>query len=249
MSGAYEIVDEVRVGGNEQVASEWKTIRAVFPYFAELPSEPDRRTDSPVLKCHGLEWRIELFSAGDAGDGASSGEDAFVAVYLRSMSCTSTNKIRARFRIRIPSEGKAAEGGKFDIFAPEDPEEVANESLNWGHDIAKRKDVLDDSNNYLVDGNLTVDVDIQVMLDKPSVWTPTNTDCSDMLKLLDDTDNADVLFDIGQGSSGKKQQERQRPRTFYAHRNILSVRCPALAELAEGCDPEDPLSPKSATCE
>jgi hypothetical protein len=114
--------------------------------------------------------------------------------------------------------------------------------MSWGEsNYAKRDDVLDSSKNYLPDGNLTVEVDIQVMLDKPPAWTPTNTVCSDMLKLLDDTDNADVLFDIAQGNDSNGQAETQTPHTFYAHRNILSVRCPALAELAEDCDPDTPI--------
>ena len=237
MSGGYEVVDEDHVGGREGVASEWKTIRAVFHNFANLPSKRNDCTESKVLKCHGSEWQIRLFPGGDRN---SSKESVFVSLFLFNKSSTITNTIKANFRIRVPSAATARGDGHCGIF----------KGKPWGFkDYVMRENVIDASKKFLVNGKLTVEVDIQVMLDKPPAWTPTDTVRSDMLKLLDDTDNSDVIFDIGQGSSGKKKEEKQSPRTFYAHRNILSVRCPALAELAEGCDPEDPLSPKSATCE
>ena len=44
MSSGYEVVDEVRCGDQEHnkelIASEWKTICAVFHNFATMPSKP-----------------------------------------------------------------------------------------------------------------------------------------------------------------------------------------------------------------
>ena len=81
MASEYEVVDEIRYGEQEEqvasVASEWKTVRAVFPNFAELPSERGVQIDSPNLKCHGLEWRVEIFPG---GDDSSSKNDAFVSM-------------------------------------------------------------------------------------------------------------------------------------------------------------------------
>ena len=193
MSSGYEVVDEVRLGdqevSREGILSEWKTIRAVFTNFAGLSSEPGVRTLSPVLRCHGLEWVIELCPGGRQS--VSSEEDVPVSLRLGSMSCTKTNKIRAKKRIRIPSAGVAKGGERLDIFSLKN---AAGEFQFRGlSDFVKRKDVLKTSKNYLVGGNLTVEVDIQV-LDKPPVWTPTNTVCSDMLKILDtaDAETADV---------------------------------------------------------
>ena len=226
MSSGYEVVSENNVG-EEGVASEWKTIRTTFRNFAGLSSKRGDRTKSPVHECHGLDWRIELFPGGDV---ISSEENEYITLRLASKSATNTKKVLAKFIIRVPSTGiswsaEGQTGGQaYHTFS---------QNSAWGYyDYAKREDVLDSSKNYLVDGNLTVEVDIQVMLDKPPVWTPTNTISADMLKVLDDNDNADVLFDIGRGSS---------PRFFYAHRNILSIRCPALAELAEDSAPETPI--------
>ena len=64
MSTGYKVVDEVIVGGEEQVASDWQTIRATFRNFAELPSKRGEMTESPVLECHGFKWALELYPGG-----------------------------------------------------------------------------------------------------------------------------------------------------------------------------------------
>ena len=219
MASRYRVVDEGHVGGQAQVTPEWVTIRAVFhDFLLSFSSQRGVCTQSPVLKCHGLEWRIELYPGGSS---KSSEEDVFVSIYLISKSCSTTNKIKAKYRIRIPSAG-TSKGSPASIFGSDSA---------WGYrDYAKREDVFDSSKNFLVDGNLTVEVDIQV-LDKPPVWTPANTLSQDMLALLDaaDPDNADVTFEVASGE-GKE--------LLYAHRPILAARCPTLASLAEGCDPD-----------
>ena len=229
MSGRYEVVDEVRFGDREGVLpSEWKTIRAVFPNFAELPSQRGNVTLSPVLKCHGLEWRIQLYPGGDR---QSSEDDVFVSVFLRSESCSMTNKIKAKSIIRIPSAGRALGLGE-KIHSPKNSAN-ANEFQAWGiKDYAKREIVLNASKNYLVGGNLTVEVDIQTWQDKPPAWSPTKTIGADLLKLLDEADgsNAAVIFEVGKDeSSGGKKKE-----IFYAHRPILAARSPTLATMTEG---------------
>ncbi len=230
MSSGYEVVDEGHVGGREQFPSEWKTIRAVFHNFADLPSQRDIVTPSTVLKCHGLEWQIMLYPGGNDN---SSEEEVFVSLFLYSRSCTNTNKIKSKSRFRVPSAGAArGGGGRFDIHSP------PNDS--WGfRDYAKRKDILKASKKYLVDENLTVEVDIQVMLDKPPTWTPTNTISADMLEILDsaDAENADVLFEIGDGKKKTRRSRKDECQTFYALKVILSKRAPALAALADDCSP------------
>ena len=172
MSSGYKVVDEDHVGGREQVASEWETIRAVFHNFSELPAKRDDLTESKVLKCHGLEWTIRLYPGGHPN---SSEEDVYVSMYLCSKSCTNTNEIKTKYKMRIPSAGRAkGSGEETRIFSSKN---TGNKLTNsWGFDnYAKREDVLNPSKRYLVDGNLTAEVDIQVVLDKPPTWTPTNT--------------------------------------------------------------------------
>mmetsp|Transcript_29706 Transcript_29706/g.69703 ORF Transcript_29706/g.69703 Transcript_29706/m.69703 type:complete len:288 (-) Transcript_29706:515-1378(-) len=235
MSSGYEVVDKGHVGGQEQISSDWKTIQVVFHDFAELPSKRGDRTLSPVLKCHGLEWQIQLYPGGHS---KSSEADAYISLRLRSKSCSKTNKmkIRAKSRTRIPSAGKETGGRTFRIYSAS----ADGGSRSWGkNDYAKREDVLKASKHYLVGGNLTVEVDIQVMLDEPPTWTPTNTVCSDMLKMLDsaDAETADVSFEIGDGDKTATRSRKDDFQFFYAHKNILSTRAPVLAVLAGDCSP------------
>ena len=224
MSSGYEVVDEVHVGGHDQVESEWKTIRAVFHNFASLPSKKVDNIKSPVLECHGLKWTIQLFPGGAYDDST-----AYLSVYLESQSCSSTKKIKARHRFRIPSERKDGNVGPWNTHAPMNTDATASEA--WGvKKFALRSGVLDPLKQYLVGGNLTVEADIQVMLDKPPTWTPTNTVCSDMLKMLEagSSDNCDVTFEVGPNE----------PKVFHAHRNILVARAPAIADfIADISDP------------
>jgi len=229
MASRYEVVDEDHVGGQNQVAAEWKTIRAVFHNFAKLSAKEGDITASQVLKCHALEWQIQVYPGGNSINSS-------VFLYLHSNSCTKTNNIRAKTTFRVPSAGWTKGGRLFNTYSPKN---AAHEHNAWGQDFAKREDVLKASKNYLVDGNLTVEIDIQVMLDELPVWTPTNTVCSDMLKILDsaDAENADVLFEIGGGDKVTARSREDEFQTYYAHKIILSKRAPALAALADDCSP------------
>ena len=235
MSSGFEVVDEGHVGGREQVSSEWKTIRATFHHF-----ERGDKTESPVLECHGLRWKVQVYPGGNI---KSSEEEVFVSLFLKSLSCSGTKMVKAQAQFRVPSAGVRKGGKHWKIFAPKSL--AANGYESWGQvDCARRSDVLDMSKNYLVGGNLTVEIDIQVMLDKPPTWTPTNTVCSDMLTLLesaDDDDNADVIFDIEDGDKAKTHSKQSEHQVFHAHKAILSIRCPTLASLADGCDSDEPL--------
>ena len=237
MSRRHEVVDEVHVGGREQVPSEWKTIRAVFHNFAELPSKRGDMTQSPVLECHGFKWTVGIYPGGSR---KSSEENVTCSIFLYSRSCSEGNNIKVAKVIRTPSAFRSV-GSRTKFLTH------SMKHNNWGHEYALRSDILDPLKNYLVNGNLTVEVDIQVMLDKPPTWTPKNNVCSDMLKLLDtaDADNSDVVFEVmetpKQSKKGEKGEEKSHPHAFYAHRNILSVRCPTLEALAEDCSPGTPI--------
>ena len=167
-------------GGQAQVAPEWLTIRAVFHNFAKLPSQRGVCTLSPVLKCHGLEWQIELYPG---GHGKSSEDYVYVSLFLKSVSCTDTNKIRAKAKYRVPSANMSLGGVSSPFHTYSTQIDGNDDSPSWGlawgyRDYAKREAVLNASYKFLVGGSLTVEIDIQV-LDKPPLWTPTNTVRSD----------------------------------------------------------------------
>ena len=163
MSSGYELVGVSHIGGREQVKSGWKTIRAVFHNFAGMPQEPGRYAKSDAMDCHGFPWEVRLHPRGlgatlAAANGVNSsaehvnilvmnrsGRDVNVEMVLRVTSANFTSKDK----MRLLPEGQARA--------------VTN---------LLRSDVLDNRKKYLVDGNLTVEIDIQVMLDKPAT-TPS----------------------------------------------------------------------------
>lgn len=227
MASEYEVVAVDHIDGTGD-HSEWKTIRFVFHNFSQLSMERNRSTKSNVVECHGLRWRFDIFPGGHA---KSSKDEVFVSTVLACVSCSKTTEIKARWKTRVPSAGKRNEG-RWCVFADYGDEGISRYFGSF--DFAKRSDVLDASKNYLVGGHLTVEIDIQVMLEKPPTWTPTNTISSDMLKLLDSADagNADVTFEV---TSGDEKE------LLNAHSLILTARCTALSELAKGTEPGAPI--------
>eukprot|EP00562_Extubocellulus_spinifer_P000666 CAMPEP_0178474786 /NCGR_PEP_ID=MMETSP0696-20121128/2779_1 /TAXON_ID=265572 /ORGANISM="Extubocellulus spinifer, Strain CCMP396" /LENGTH=403 /DNA_ID=CAMNT_0020102045 /DNA_START=30 /DNA_END=1242 /DNA_ORIENTATION=- len=213
-----KIVAVSHVGGKDQGDSEWHTIRAVFHNFADLPHHRGERVDSSTMECHGHVWTVTLYPRGTP----ESKDDDQVAIFL---GCVSPVKgmveVKANYRIRIPSSGKSFRSRQKRVFGP-------RKSLGW-KDFANRSEVLGDQSGFLVDGNLTVEVDIQVAQDRLPTWTPSIDVASDWMKLLDSatSETADVLFLAG--GEGKE-------REIHAHSLVLRARAPDLAALADEYD-------------
>mmetsp|Transcript_21616 Transcript_21616/g.44564 ORF Transcript_21616/g.44564 Transcript_21616/m.44564 type:complete len:305 (+) Transcript_21616:593-1507(+) len=217
-SQAPKIVAVSHVGGKEQVDSEWHTIKAVFHDFADLPHNRGELLESSTMECHGHVWTVRLYPGGHSG----STDDDQVAIFLHCVSATDMVKVKAGFRIRIPSSGKNYPSGKKLVFAP-------GKEWGWHTNFANRNQVLNDHSGHLVDGNLTVEVDIQVAQDKLPTWKPSIDVAPAWMKLLDSatSETADVSFLVG--GEGKE-------REIHAHSLVLRARAPDLAALADEYD-------------
>jgi hypothetical protein len=79
-----------------------------------------------------------------------------------------------------------------------------------------------------VDGNLTIEVDIQVYKDESPFWEPKSELNVDMIKVLKSGKHSDVEFKIG-------------TEEFSAHLGILEARAPVLAALTEDCPSGTPI--------
>ena len=113
-SRATKIVAVGHVGGKEQVDSEWHTVKAVFHDFADLPHAFGEHVQSPTLECHGHVWAVMLYPGGNA---AASQDDDQVSIYLRCISAMKGRvKVKANFRIRIPSSGTCSSSEKKFVF-------------------------------------------------------------------------------------------------------------------------------------
>ena len=250
-----ELADIARCYGNvENYRSGWKSIRAVFHNFASFDHGNGKKVDSPALPCHNLLWKIQLFP-GESHRTSTGEEVSSLSVLLNSVSCATAN-VKAEFSMRIITEGGSddfniltqcsqtfgTDGFSFGRIGhtPSNP--------SWGmRGFVSRADVLDPRKGYLVDGNLIVDVDINVDFGTPPIWFPKNRIGHDMLLLLDGASDAaeDDILTLEVGKDGDDEEKEM----FYAHQTILSVRCPKLAKLADDCGggitiPIDYISPK-----
>ena len=230
-SAKGKVVAVDHIGGREQVESEWQTIRAVFHDFETLRHERGDCTKSARMECLGHKWAVRLYPG---GHGNSNEEEEHISIYLSCTSLRGDATVKAGYVIRIRSanikRGRGRKGAK-KLFK--------NGSNTWGYaNYATRSDVLDSSKDFLVNGNLEVEVDIQIMLDAPAkipVWTPPNTLGADMLAMLEhaNAENADLRLQIS-------TNESEETSDVYVHKAILQARAPALAALAEDCDVTTP---------
>jgi hypothetical protein len=217
----------VQTVGKEQPLSEKHTIRFVFLDFANLPDDRDEATISPVAMCHGHQWQLRLYPG---GRDESDADRPYVSLYL---FCTSPLRIGCKVKVmhafRVPSANYDSETSRNDWVDKTHMHIFSRGNLYWGFaNFLRRRKVLDPSKGYLVDGNLTIEVDIQVYMDKLPAFRPKTTLPLDMIQFWESAKYSDVTFQIG-------------TEAFSAHRGILEVRAPELAALAEDCLPDTPI--------
>jgi speckle-type POZ protein len=207
----------------EQVLSEKHTIRFVFHDFEELNHKRGKSTKSSASLCHGYQWGLELYPGGVC---QSSSNNIYLSLTLHCVSTKGNNacEVRAKYAFRVSSVTSVAKEYRSlaKIFD--------KRKGGWGRKNYIRRDcVLDPSEGFLVDGNLTIEVDIQVYKEESPFWEPKKTLHLDMMTILESTkESGDVKFQVG-------------PDEFSANLNILQVRAPVLAALTEGCSPDTPI--------
>jgi speckle-type POZ protein len=223
---AVDVVGGEQVVGREQVLSETHTIRVVFRDFENLPHSRHDETASSVLLCHGYQWKLQLYPGGNIDFGE---DEVYLSLYLECVSAKDDCKVNAKSAFRIPSANYSDEKRDdwkdvyySNIFCQDD-------SIGGYDDFRLRSGVLDPSEGFLVDGNLTIEVDIQVYKDASPFWEPKSELQLDMVKVLESAkETGDVTFQVGS-------------EVFSAHRHILEARTPVLAALTEDCPSGTPI--------
>jgi speckle-type POZ protein len=131
-------------------------------------------------------------------------------------------KVKTKFAFRIPSANDS------EVLDEDVCFNRTSKSIGFS-DFILRSDVLDPSAGFLVDGNLTVEVDIQIYKDASPFWEPKSELNVDFMKFLESAyRSGDVTFKVG-------------TEVFSAHRLILEARAPVLAALAEDCPSGTPI--------
>ena len=93
---------------------------------------------------------------------------------------------------------------------------------NWGHrSFCERSAIID----ALVDGTLIVEVRMRQTIGDTTTsapFIPENPHSKTILKLLNDEESADIVFEVGSDESGRHTSKRAKTTTtFHAHRLIL----------------------------
>ena len=213
-----------RVGINSGgLLSEKQTIIFDFHDYGSLSTE--RSQTSPPLMAHGHSWAVRIYPGGH-----SSAEEGYASVYLcHECGETACQEATVDFEIRIDQIL-----GRHQILGRRDSHTFcAGLRLFGWHNFIKQEDI---ERQYLNNGTLTVEVDIQVYQNNPNLEYAVQAASmhsksllgNDIISLLDSGKYADVMFVIGEVK-------------FPAHRTILASRAPTLADLAEGHEEEIPL--------
>ena len=185
-------------------------VKFKFEDFESLSTERSVQVSSEkVTDSHGNIWMFSIFPGGDG-----ESEEDMVHMSLFNMGNEDVCA-RATFIVR-GARGEAYYEGMIGI---EVLTYEAGGLRSWGRDTTKRSDILDKENNVLLDGALLVDVHLQFQ--PKSITIPPSPLVGNLLKLLDDSESADVKFKI-------------KRTVITAHKLILKANAPILFDFCKG---------------
>ena len=204
-----------------------------FDVFEDLPSDKGQEVLSSEFSCFGSTWRIPIYPGGKFGS-----SDGMVGLFLERCSEGRDLAIKYSLALSLKDESDRISRQARDVF-------VGSGFVFGGWtDFSSREDIIGDgeNNGYLVDGALSIYVSLQ--LDE---FIPKNKTSSIILKLFDDENSADVVFEIceKQQNQSESESDRKRAKTstaklHHAHRFILQHYSPELSALcatSEGMTP------------
>ena len=231
---AAAVVDGVAESKIEQIQSDnpkERLFSVTFDNFEDLIGAPFESSD---FSCFGTQWGVSIYPSYDHSF------DEMVGLYLERRSGEGKElAVKYSFTAglkygndRISRQGRS-------IFRVND---------DWGWpDFCRRKDVIGsvdkDDKGYLEKGALVVHVGLE--LDE---FIPRNPASSNMLKLFDDDNSADVVFEIceqhkqseSSTSNERKMTNASTAKLYHAHRLILqhySSELSALCAISDGMTP------------
>lgn len=198
--------DKVAVEGRPTTLSEKRSIAWRFCAFADMPQKNGERFRSKSLECHGFSWYLALYPRGNR---TSTDGEEFVSVYLCKKK-GGGKAVKAEFSFRLGSSVRI------------NTISVNFENAKTGHgcpEIVKRDKAL----TLLTNGDLLIEVDLQVHVDSAQPLLPKYNFPRAMLDLLQSGKRSDVTYIVG-GTE------------FRAHLCVLDTGAPILAELADDAE-------------
>ena len=212
-----------------------------FDKYVDLPSEKGQAVYSSEFSCFGSQWKVIIYPGGEP-----SSLDGMVGLYLYRSS--EGKKLAVKYSLAVgvtDGSDRISRQGR-DIY-----DGCGSHSWGWD-DFCSRRDIIgnhdgddglyDRGEGYLVKGALSVHVGIQ--LDQ---FIPKNPASSITLKLFDDENSADVVFEINeQQKQSETENARKRAKTsaaklYHAHRFILQHHSQELSALCATSDGTNPI--------
>jgi hypothetical protein len=134
---------------------QWNSFLIHFHHFADHPSPPGHRLDSPEFQCNGHKWSLRIYPGGN-----STSNEGCVSLYLNHRSRGSAT---ATFEAKIINKY----GDTLETRRSADDRHFDSSSKNSGwSNIIKLSDILDESKDILdSDGTLTVVVSMKKELE------------------------------------------------------------------------------------
>eukprot|EP00984_Skeletonema_dohrnii_P029599 scaffold20353_cov76-Skeletonema_dohrnii-CCMP3373.AAC.3 len=198
-----------------------------FDNFEELPSAKDHEIESSTFSCLGSQWQINMYPGGE-----TKSFSEMVAVFLER--CSGDSELAIKYSIGLSKDGERISRQGENVFDGSDI---------WGwSNFYSRSEIIgdDEEDGYLVNWALTIHVGIE--LDE---FIPMNPASSIILKLFNDENSADIVFEICEQQKSGSESDRKRAKTsaaklYYAHRLILQHYS---AELSALCATSDGMTP------
>jgi len=213
----------VDVGTPPERFEHWTTINVCFHGFADLSTMRDECVDSPNFFRFGHKWKLKLYPGGD-----EDSEEGYAAVSLVNCSNKSIN-IQWGCSVRDVNDKEV-------VYCKKETNEFdANAGSAWYTDnFAKLSTLM----KLLVNGALVVEVRIKLPTtgNNAPQYIPTNPINKNMLRLFNEEETADVVFEVGvveQQTKGKRKRTKASTTTFSAHRIILQKCAPTLYEMCK----------------
>jgi speckle-type POZ protein len=205
-----------------------------FDNFKDLPSEKGQAVKSSEFSCFGS-WQLSLYPGGE-----NDSSDGMVGLFLERRS--EGKKLALKYSLTIDYN----DGEDQIIRRAKAVFEGSPGDFHWGWpNFCQRKEIIGiegEDEGYLVKGALVIHVSMEL-----NEFFPKNKTSSIMLKLFNDENSADVVFEIceQQQNQSISESDRKRARTstaklYHAHRLILQHYS---SELSALCATSDDMTP------
>ena len=216
-----QIEGKVSVGRPPPSSSEeWISFQFHIHDFASLSTTTDHYIASPEFTCKGHQWELLVYPGGKSDAAAARGK---VSACLQHLS---DGTITTRIGIKVIDKFGKTKKAKTLI-----KQVFSGGEHCWGwKEFMYRSDILDESQNILDNGTLTIIVSME---EEPTdAFVPKNPFVKMMQDKFNDEATADVCFEVSTVGEKEDDDRNKRAKTttpFYAHRLILETCAPMLA--------------------